>query len=121
MMRCLIVDDSPVFLSTARQLLDGEGASVVGIASTSADALRHAMELRPDVVLLDVNLGDESGFDVARQLHREAGLVPAQMILISTHAEEDYADMIAASPVAGFLAKSALSVTAIRELQQPAS
>lgn len=115
-LRCLIVDDSPRFLDAARGLLERQGIMVVGVASTSAEALQQAAELRPDVTLLDIDLGGESGFDLARRLHRQASLAPARMILISTHAEQDYADLIAASPVVGFLPKSALSADAIRDL-----
>ena len=89
---------------------------VVGVASSSAEALQRATELRPDVALLDIDLGGESGFDVARRLSREATLACTRMILISTHAEQDYTDLIAASPVVGFLPKSALSGDAIRAL-----
>jgi DNA-binding NarL/FixJ family response regulator len=115
-LRCLIVDDSPRFLAAARGLLERQGIMVVGVASTSAEAVEQATELRPDIALLDIDLGGESGFDVARRLSREAGLGCTRMILISTHAEQDYTDLIAASPVVGFLPKSALSADAIREL-----
>jgi CheY-like chemotaxis protein len=115
-LRCLIVDDSPRFLDAARGLLERQGLTVVGVASTSAEALHQVTELRPDIALLDIDLGGESGFDLARRLSREAGLARTRMILISTHAEQDYADLIAASPVVGFLPKSALSADAIREL-----
>jgi two-component system nitrate/nitrite response regulator NarL len=60
-LRCLIVDDSPQFLRVARALLEREGIAVVGVASTSAEALRRVEELAPDVTLLDVDLGGESG------------------------------------------------------------
>jgi DNA-binding NarL/FixJ family response regulator len=116
MLRCLIVDDSPLFVEAARALLEREGVSVVGVASTTADALQRAEQLRPDVALLDINLGGESGFELARRLHREVGLAPSRMILISTHAQDDYADMIAAAPVLGFLPKSTLSARAIQDL-----
>jgi DNA-binding NarL/FixJ family response regulator len=115
-LRCLIVDDSRRFLDAARGLLERQGITVVGVASTSAEALRLAEELRPDVVLLDIDLGGESGLELARRLRREANLAPSRMILISTHAEQDYADLIAASPAVGFLSKSALSGGAIRDL-----
>ena len=113
-LRCLIVDDSPRFLDAARGLLERQGISVVGVASSSAEALRRARELRPDVTLVDIDLGGESGLELARQLHHQAG--PAPVILVSTHAEEDYAELIAASPAVGFLSKSTLSAAAIREL-----
>jgi DNA-binding NarL/FixJ family response regulator len=116
MLRCLIVDDSPRFLDAARGLLEREGVTVVGVASTGADALHSALTLRPDVTLVDIDLGDESGFQLATRLHRDAGLPRGRMILISTHAEQDYAELIAASPVVGFLSKSDLSGGAIRRL-----
>ena len=115
-LRCLIVDDSPRFLDAARGLLERQGITVVGVASTSAKALQQAAELRPDVTLLDIDLGGESGFDLARRLHRQASLAPTPMILISTHAEQDYAELIEASPAVGFLPKTALSADAIRDL-----
>ena len=115
-LRCLIVDDSRRFLDAARGLLERQGVTVVGVASTSAEALRLARELRPDLTLLDIDLGGESGFELARRLRQEADLAPPKMILISTHAEQDYADLVAASPAVGFLSKSALSAGAIRDL-----
>jgi DNA-binding NarL/FixJ family response regulator len=116
MLRCLLVDDSPHFLDAARALLEGQGVTVVGQASSSAEALRRVGELRPDVTLLDIDLGGESGLELARRLHDQAGPVPAPVILISTHAEQDYAELIAASPAIGFLPKTALSADAIRDL-----
>jgi DNA-binding NarL/FixJ family response regulator len=116
MLRCLIVDDSPRFLDAARGLLERQGVTVVGVASNGADALQRTGELRPDVTLLDIDLGGESGLELARRLHEQAGQVPAPVILISTHAEQDYAELIAASPAIGFLPKTALSGDAIRGL-----
>jgi DNA-binding NarL/FixJ family response regulator len=115
-LRCLIVDDSPSFLRAARGLLERQGIAVVGAASTSAEAVALAAELRPDVTLLDIDLGDESGFEVAERLHEQRGEPPLPVILISTHAEEDYADLIASSSVVGFLPKVDLSAEAIRDL-----
>ncbi len=115
-MRCLIVDDSAGFVDAARGLLECEGLSVVGVASTSAEALRLFEEMRPDVTLVDINLGGESGFELAEQLHRVGWSTPSPVILISTHAAQDFADMIETSPAAGFLSKSALTGAAIRDL-----
>jgi two-component system nitrate/nitrite response regulator NarL len=115
-LRCLIVDDSSRFLEAARAFLEREGIAVVGVASTSAEALRRAEELKPDVALLDVDLGNESGFDLARRLESETSMEPLRVILISTYAEEDFADLITATPAAGFLCKSDLSARAIRDL-----
>jgi DNA-binding NarL/FixJ family response regulator len=115
-LRCLIVDDSAGFIDAARNLLEQEGVSVVGVASTTAQALECAKKLRPEVTLIDIDLGRDSGFDLARRLVEEAGLRPARVILISTHAKEEFADLIEASPVGGFLSKSDLSASAIRDM-----
>ena len=116
MLRCLIIDDSPRFLDAARGLLERQGITVVGVAANSADALQRAGELRPDLTLLDIDLGGESGLELARRLHDQPGLAPGPVILISTHAEQDYAELIAASPAIGFLSKTTLSGDAIRDL-----
>ena len=115
-MRCLIVDDSAGFVDAARGLLDCEGLSVVGVASTSAEALRLFEEMRPDVTLVDIDLGGESGFELAEQIHQLGLSAPLPVILISTHAEQDFADLIAASPALGFVSKSSLTPGAIRAL-----
>jgi DNA-binding NarL/FixJ family response regulator len=112
--RCLLVDDNDAFLATASLLLQREGLTVVGVASTIAQALRQARVLRPDLILVDIGLGDESGFDLARLLARDD--LNADVILISTGAEADYADMIDDSPAAGFLAKSDLSLHGINRI-----
>jgi DNA-binding NarL/FixJ family response regulator len=111
--RVVIVDDNPEFLDSARRLLEHQGVRVVGVASTNADGLRCVQELRPDVTLVDVNLGEESGFDLAEALQDSDDEVPVRVILISTHAEPDLTDMIETSPAIGFLAKSGLSASAI--------
>jgi two-component system nitrate/nitrite response regulator NarL len=114
-MRCLVVDDNPSFLEAARILLGREGITVVGTASTSAEALRQASTLRPDVILIDIALGGENGFDLARRLAGSTGDGMA-VIMISTAAESDYADLIAQSPAAGFLPKAELSAAGIRRI-----
>jgi CheY-like chemotaxis protein len=111
--RVVIVDDNPEFLDSASRLLEHQGVRVVGVASTNADGLRHVRELRPDVTLVDVNLGEESGFDLAEALQDSGDGAPVPVILISTHAEPDLADIIETSPAIGFVAKSALSAGAI--------
>jgi DNA-binding NarL/FixJ family response regulator len=116
MVRCLIIDDSSRFLDAARGLLERQGLTVVGVASNSAEALQRVEQLRPDVTLLDIDLGGESGLELAQRLHSQAGPASAPVILISTHAEQDYAELIAASPAIGFLPKTALSADAIRGL-----
>jgi DNA-binding NarL/FixJ family response regulator len=113
--RVLIVDDNTPFLDAARSLLELEGLDVAGVASTSADALQGAEQLRPDAVLVDISLAGESGLDLARSLAARDGCGWA-VILMSTHAEADFADLIAESPAAGFLPKAELSADAIRRL-----
>jgi DNA-binding NarL/FixJ family response regulator len=114
--RCLIVDDSPCFVQAARGLLERAGIVVVAVATNGSDAIGLAADLGPDVTLVDIELGGQSGFDVVRRLTLEADLAPSTVILMSTHGEEDYADLIAASPVAGFLPKIRLSAAAIHDL-----
>ena len=112
-LRCLIVDDNADFLRAARELLNRQGMSVVGVASTGLEALRRADELRPDVALVDIDLGTESGFDVARVLADTPRLEPLSVVFISTYAEKDFEDLIAASPAVGFVSKSDLSGRAV--------
>jgi DNA-binding NarL/FixJ family response regulator len=115
-LHCLIVDDNQRFLDIARSSLERQGLDVVATATTIAEALREAAVHRPDVVLVDIALGRESGFELARLLVAEFPELRGRIVLISTRGEEDFADLIAASPVAGFLAKSLLSAVAVRDL-----
>jgi len=114
-LRCLIVDDSPTYLEEAAAHLQREGLVVAGLASNTHEALEQARELRPDVALVDISLGSESGFELARRLV-EANGHELDVILISTHAASDFAELIEEAPVAGFVAKSELSGSAIRRL-----
>ena len=115
-MRLLIVDDNQSFLESARVFLEREGVAIAGVASTTDEALRQVETLKPDVVLVDISLGKESGLDLARRLaDRRPDAEPA-VVLISTRAEADVVDLIAASPAAGFLAKAELSAKAIRRI-----
>ena len=114
--RLLIVDDNKPFLEAARMLLEREGLTVAGVACTGAEALRQAEALRSDVVLVDISLGEESGFDLARRLVEDDRGDETPVVLISTRAEEDVAELIAASPAAGFVAKAELSASAIRRI-----
>jgi CheY-like chemotaxis protein len=115
-LRCVLVDDNEAFLETASLLLEREGLAIVGMASTIAGALRQVRALRPDLVLVDIGLGNESGFDLARLLAQDGQIDGAEVILISTGAEADYRELIDDSPAAGFLAKSELSVRGISRL-----
>jgi CheY-like chemotaxis protein len=112
-LRCLLVDDNDAFLQAASALLEREGLTVAGVASSIAEALRKAGALHPDVVLVDIGLGDESGFDLARLLASDGRGDNATVILISAHPEVDYAELIAESPATGFLAKPELSARGI--------
>jgi CheY-like chemotaxis protein len=118
--RCLIVDDSPRFAQTGREVLQDDGIDVVAVASGSSEAVRIADELRPDLALVDIDLGGESGLDVARRLRAdEPRVLAGAVILISTHAQEEFAELIAASPAVGFIAKAELSADAIEALLTP--
>lgn len=112
-LRILIVDDSRHFLDAARGALEQDGITVVGVASTSAEALQLARELRPDGILVDVDLGDESGLDLAREF---ASAEAAPVVLISAYPESELADLVAASPAVGFICKSHLSADAVSSL-----
>jgi len=117
--RCVIVDDSPLFLEGATDLLEREGLEVVGAASNSAEAIRLVEELRPDVTLVDIDLGDEDGFELARRLGENSPRT--RVILVSTHSEEDLAHLIAMSPAIGFVSKARLSAEAIRDTLERAA
>jgi DNA-binding NarL/FixJ family response regulator len=112
---CLIVDDSPEFLEAARRLLADDGVAVVATAATSDQAVEQTLTERPDVVLVDVDLGTESGFDVARRL---AGLAAGgpPVILISAESSSELAELVSASGALGFISKTDLSGDAIRAL-----
>ena len=115
--RCLIVDDNPRFAQTAQEVLREDGIDVVAVASGGYEAVRLARELRPDLALVDIDLGAESGLDVAYRLRAdEPGALADAVILISTHAQDEFAELIAASPAVGFIAKAELSADAIEAL-----
>ena len=113
--RCLIVDDSPTFCAAVRCLLEGAGMTVVGAVPSLAEALESAMATEPSVILIDVDLGGESGFDVVESLHRALRPCPT-MILVSTHDPEDFAELVEASPAVGFLQKFELSADRVLQL-----
>jgi DNA-binding NarL/FixJ family response regulator len=111
-----MVDDNASFLAASRAILHGPELSVVGEAATAAEAIERAEELHPDLMLLDIDLGDDSGIELAHMLAEKAGSEAPWMILISAHPEEDYADIVEESPALGFIAKSDLSCGAIKAL-----
>jgi DNA-binding NarL/FixJ family response regulator len=114
--RCLIVDDNEQFLTAAQASLEREGLEIVGTAKTIAEALTKVDALRPDIVLVDIALGPESGFELTRQIVASHPDLRARIVLISTRREEDFIDLITTSPAAGFLSKVQLSARAVRKL-----
>jgi DNA-binding NarL/FixJ family response regulator len=112
--RCLLVDDNALYVGEARDLLERQGMSVIGVASNIGEALAIAAADRPDVALVDIDLGVESGLDVARAL--ATCDEPMSVILISAYAEKDLRDLLDDSPAVGFLPKSVLSRKAIEGL-----
>ncbi|HET6945640.1 MAG TPA: response regulator [Gaiellaceae bacterium] len=112
---CLIVDDSPEFFEAATQLLADDAVTVVGVAATSDHAVSQALALRPDVALVDVNLGSESGLDLAERL---AGLPHGgpPIVLISAETRSELAELVEASGALGFVSKTDLSGDEIRKL-----
>src|SRR5919106_4283448 len=115
-LRCLIVDDRSSFSEAARELLTSQGVAVVATAASSAEAIQKTHELRPDVALVDIDLGAESGFDLARQLAADGSAV--RVIMISTHDEREFKKLIESSPTVGFLAKTELSAENVHRLLQ---
>lgn len=113
-MTALVVDDHAGFRTSARFLLELEGFRVVGEAADGASAVAEVERLRPDVVLLDVQLPDTRGFEVAREIARRG--LPARIILVSSREESDYGDSIVESGALGFVSKADLSGDRLRAL-----
>jgi two-component system nitrate/nitrite response regulator NarL len=113
-LRCLVVDDSEEFLIAVSQLLEVQGVAVVGRSSSSAEAIQLASALHPDVVLVDVELGEEDGVVLAIEL--ATSHPGTAIILISVRDRAELAELTAASPVAGFLRKDAIGAVAISDL-----
>jgi DNA-binding NarL/FixJ family response regulator len=111
----VIVDDSEEFLASARALLELQGMNVVGVAATPAEGLERVRQLRPDVVLIDLNLGPVSGLELASQLSADGAVSPA-LVVVSTIGREDLAALLDDSPVHGFLTKTDLSATAVASI-----
>jgi CheY-like chemotaxis protein len=110
----LIVDDHADFRSSARLMLEADGFRVVGEAADAAGAIVQARQLRPNVVLLDVQLPDADGFAVAERI--ATWLEPPTVILISTRDAASYGQRVAGSPARGFIAKADLTGDALTEL-----
>jgi DNA-binding NarL/FixJ family response regulator len=110
----LIVDDHAAFRSAARALLEAFGFEVLGEAADGTSALAAAVTLKPELVLLDVQLPDIDGFDVARRLAIAPD--PMKVVLISSRAASSYRRRLADTPAAGFISKSDLSGAALLDL-----
>jgi DNA-binding NarL/FixJ family response regulator len=110
----LIVDDHPSFRQSARLLLESDGWQVVGEAADGRSALSAAQALAPDMVLLDVQLPDLDGFEVARRLRANAS-APA-VVMTSSRDACDYGTLAADSGARGFVAKAELSGEALEAL-----
>ena len=107
----LIVDDHPAFRKSARHLLEAEGFAVVGEAEDGRSALEQVEKLAPDLVLLDIQLPDIDGFEVAEELRRRGDR--AKIVLTSSRDAGDYGARIAESGARGFVPKGELSGAAI--------
>ena len=113
-MSYLLVDDSEEFLASAARLLESQGLEVVACATSSGAALELAARLRPEVALVDIELGDEDGIELARKL--TAGPSSIRVVLISSYARDDLGDLVANTAAVGFLPKSDLGAAAIERL-----
>ncbi len=113
-LRCVIVDDSEGFLASAARLLESQGLNVVGRASSSQAALQLIDSLQPDVVLVDVELGDEDGIELTKDIRSRAR--STRVVLISAHDWEELDELVLESGAAGFLAKQDLGAAAIGTL-----
>jgi CheY-like chemotaxis protein len=112
--RVLIVDDHPAFRAAARRLLELEGYDVVGEAEDGLSAIAAARELRPDFILLDVQLPDLDGFEVCQQLSGDEN--PPAVVLTSSRDRSDYGPCLATSRASGFLPKAELSAAGIADI-----
>jgi DNA-binding NarL/FixJ family response regulator len=110
----LIVDDHEDFRVSARALLELHGFDVVGDVEDGETGLDAAEQLRPDVVLLDVQLPGMDGFEVAERLAQAEP--PPQVVLISSRRRSAYEARLPGAPVAGFLGKHELSGAALAAL-----
>lgn len=119
--RCLIVDDSSAFCVAVSAVLTDAGAAVVRTAASSTEAISVADETRLDLILVDIDLGRENGFDVVELLNTPERTPRPAIVLVSTHDEDDFVDLIAASSAIGFLPKFELSARSISRLVNSAS
>ena len=112
----LIVDDHPSFRASARAILEADGFTIVGEAEDGSSGLALLRQLRPDVVLLDVQLPDMTGFDVCIEC---GDLDKTCVVLVSSRDVTDYGSLIESSGACGFVPKADLSGGAIASLLMP--
>lgn len=110
----LIVDDHPTFRATARMLLEADGYDVVGEARDGYTAIDQNERLHPDVVLLDVNLPDLDGFEVAQRI--TGGSWAPAVVLVSSRDSSDFGPLVGGCGARGFISKGDLSGAALAEL-----
>jgi DNA-binding NarL/FixJ family response regulator len=116
-MSVLIVDDHPSFRASARRLLEAEGFEVIGEAGDGQTAIAAAQRLQPDLVLLDVQLPDLNGFEVAARL-AALGL-PSEVVLTSSRNPAEYGRLVTDATVRGFVPKAELSGAVLTGLLTP--
>lgn len=113
-LRVLIVDDNSAFCAAARQLLERAGFAVVAEAGDGAAGLRAATEHTPDLVIVDVQLPDLDGFDLAERLR---GFDPAPEVILTSNLDwTDFGALVESSAALGFIPKAELSAPAIDAL-----
>jgi DNA-binding NarL/FixJ family response regulator len=110
----LIVDDHPSFRASARVLLESEGFNVIGEAVDGASAVEETCRLRPQLVLLDVQLPDIDGFDVCLKITAYAE--HPTVIMTSSRDGSDFGPLVTTSGACGFVPKAELSGERVQEL-----
>lgn len=113
-MRCLIVDDNAGFVAAARKVLEADGITVVASTSSSAEAMELVARLRPDVTLVDIDLGAENGIELVERLHQADAL--SAVVLVSAYSADDFLDSITDCGALGFIGKVELTAAAIRNV-----
>lgn len=119
MSKVLIIDDHPAFVKAAGQLLAADGFEVVGQAFDGLSGVALAERLRPEIVLLDIQLPDIDGFEVARRL--VALDPPPTVVLTSSRDATDYGSRVGRAPAKGFIGKADLSGARLAALVESAS
>ena len=115
--RVLIVDDHPSFRASARFVLEAEGFEVIGEAEDGQSAIDACSRLRPEVVLLDVQLPDFDGFDVCSRITAFAG--HPSVIMTSSRDSTEFGDLVNCCGARGFVPKAELSGERMQELLAP--